>query len=117
MILTEQDVLVSVKNKEGFVSESNGEVTVVLDVALTDELKEKGLVRDFISLVQQTRKDIGLQVTDHILITINGDEDVKKVMKKHADLIKSGTLCDSLDFGEGEFKFGSANLNFGIKKV
>ena len=117
MILTEQDVLVSVKNKEGFVSESNGEVTVVLDVALTDELKEKGLVRDFISLVQQTRKDIGLQVTDHILITINGDEDVKKVMKKHADLIRSGTLCDSLDFGEGEFKFGSANLNFGIKKV
>ena len=32
-------------------------------------------------------------------------------MKKHADLIRSGTLCDSLDFGEGEFKFGSANLN------
>lgn len=117
MILTMDDVLISVKNKEGFVSESNGDVTVVLDVALTEELKEKGLVRDFISQVQQTRKDIGLEVTDHIVISINGDEDVKKVMKKHADLIKSGTLCDELNFGEGTFKFNAANLNFGIKKI
>ena len=117
MILTMDDVLISVKNKEGFVSESNGDVTVVLDVALTEELKEKGLVRDFISQVQQTRKDIGLEVTDHIVISINGDEDVKKVMKKHSGLIKSGTLCDELNFGEGTFKFNAANLNFAIKKI
>lgn len=118
MLLTEQDVLVAVKNKEGFVSESNGDVTVVLDVTLTDELKEKGSIRDFISTVQQTRKDIGLEVTDHITITINGDEELKNLIKAHSQVVMAGTLCDEITFGEGSFEFASngKNIKFNVKK-
>ena len=118
-IISENDVLISVKNKEGFVSESNGNITVVLDVNLTDELKEKGLIRDFISLVQQTRKDIGLEVTDHIKISINGDEYLKHVLMHYSSEIKSGTLCDSLEYGDGKFDFITDNyaVKFDITKV
>lgn len=118
MLLIEQDVLVAVKNKEGFVSESNGDVTVVLDVTLTDELKEKGTIRDFISTVQQTRKDIGLEVTDHIVITLNGDEELKKLIKAYAETVMSGTLCDEIKFGDGNNEFASngKNIKFDVKK-
>lgn len=117
--LSEEDVLVSVTNKEGFVSDTNGAVTVVLDVNITDELKEKGVVRDFISLVQQTRKDSGFEVTDHIAISINGDESLKKLLIDNADTIKSGTLSDNINYGEGttEFDGGEGKIYFNISKV
>ena len=117
--LTLDDVLIAVKNKPGFVSESDGKITVVLDVTLTSELKQKGLVREFISLVQQTRKDSGLQVTDHILITYSGDEAATKVLEKFENEIKAGTLCDKMQRGEGKFDFSAngAAVKFDIKKA
>ena len=109
-----------VKNKEGFVSESDGNVTVVLDVSLTEELKQKGLVREFISTIQQTRKDIGLEVTDHIKISVCGDEEITKVLQKFQNEIKAGTLCDEIDFatsGRFEFKNNDKKAVFDVKKA
>ncbi len=118
--LSLDDVLIVVKNKEGFVSESDGNVTVVLDVSLTEELKQKGLVREFISTIQQTRKDIGLEVTDHIKISVCGDEEITKVLQKFQNEIKAGTLCDEIDFatsGSFEFKNNDKKAVFDVKKA
>lgn len=100
--LCKDDLLISPISKEGFVSESDGKVTVVLDTELSEELLELGLVREFISRVQQTRKDIGLEVTDHINIFVNASETTNAVLKKYESEIIGGTLANSLSVGEND---------------
>ena len=114
------DVLITVKNKEGFVSESDGNITVVLDVVLTEELKQKGLVREFVSNIQQTRKDIGLEVTDHIVIEVCGDQTLTDVLMNFVSEIKSGTLCDKVELKPADafnFNFEGKEIKFNIKKA
>ncbi len=98
--LSKEDLLISPISREGFVSESDGKITAVLVTELTTELVELGLVREFISKVQQTRKDIGLEVTDHINIFVNASTETNVVLSKYETEITSGTLADSLTIGE-----------------
>ena len=94
--LSKEDLLISPLSKEGFVSESDGKFTVVLDTELTPELVELGLVREFISKVQQTRKDNGYEVTDHIEIYVSASDETNKVLEKYSKDICSGTLANHL---------------------
>ena len=119
--LTEADLLISLKNKEGFSSESNGAITVVLDTTLTKELVEKGMVKEFISRVQNLRKDSGFEVVNHIKIEISGSEELTTTLLKYSDAIKKGTLCDSLIQGENgtnsmEFDFDGEKLTAYISR-
>ena len=91
-----QDLLITPVPKEGFISETNGEITVILSTVLTEELIELGLVREVISKIQQTRKDLGFEVTDHIEIYISSNEKIEEVLRKYASVICSDTLADSL---------------------
>ncbi len=84
-------------SKEGFTSESDGKFTVVLNTELTTELKELGLVREFISKVQSLRKEKGFEVTDHISISVSGDDEICGVLNKYSSDIKSGTLADNFE--------------------
>ena len=108
--LTKDDLLISPISKEGFVSESDGENTVILVTELTTELQELGLVREFISKVQQTRKDTGFEVTDHILVYVNSSEEVNAVLEKYSKDICSGTLADKLHVEKHE-KSTQVDLN------
>ncbi len=90
--LAESDLFIEIKNKEGFASESNGMVTVILDTTLTPELIEMGNVREIISKIQNLRKDSNLEVTDHILLQINSTPEVMQMVNKNKQAIEKETL-------------------------
>ena len=117
--LTRDDLLVTEKAKEGYVAETNGGVTVVLNTTLNDSLIERGSVREFISKSQNLRKSSGFEVTDHIAITACSDEYIQKVISDNADFIKSELLCDELGFAdvsENEFKIDEHKVAVTISK-
>lgn len=82
----ESDLLISVTNKEGFASETDGEITVVLDTELTPELIEEGILREIVSKIQTMRKEAGFEVTDHIKVGYSADGLAKKVLDDKAYL-------------------------------
>lgn len=96
--LSKDDLLISPISKEGYISEANENYTVVLDTTLTTELLELGLVREFVSKVQQTRKDNNFEVTDHIVISVEAKNQTKSILEKYSKTICDGTLCDKLVF-------------------
>ena len=93
--LTEEDLIVSIKDKEGFVFESNKELYVALDTHLTPELIQEGLARELVNKIQFTRKENGFDIMDRINIFYCGDEDIDSVFSKYADYIMAETLSDS----------------------
>lgn len=118
--LTMDDLLVTEKAKEGYVADSNGGVSVVLNTTLDDALIERGSVREFISKIQNLRKSSGFEVTDHIEIVANADEFITEVLKKNEDFVKSELLCESLNFGdtaENEFKIDAHKVCATVKKA
>ena len=78
---------------EGFVSDGDNTITVVLDTKLTPELIEEGFVREIISKVQTMRKEADFQVTDKIVISCKGNEKIEQLIKANADQIKSEVLA------------------------
>lgn len=84
--LAEEDLLISVKNREGFSSESDGENTVVLDTALDEGLIMEGIEREIVSKVQTMRKEAGFEVTDHIFIGYEAVGAAQNVLKTAAFL-------------------------------
>lgn len=94
IVLSEEDLLITVKNKEGFSSESDGDTTVVLDTELTQELIREGVEREIVSKVQNMRKEAGFEVTDHILLGYIADGIAKDVLDDAKFL--SDVLCDGI---------------------
>ena len=78
--LTEEDLLISVKNREGFVAASDYGITVVLDTRLTPELILEGTARELVSKLQTMRKDAGFEVTDRIRVAYRAEGDALKVL-------------------------------------
>lgn len=94
----ERDYLdVRISAKEGFDVEMDGNVFVVLDTDITEDLKDEGYAREFISKIQNLRKDSGFLVTDRIDIVYESDDELNKSLEKFAKEIKSETLADSLE--------------------
>lgn len=87
---------VRISAKEGFDVEIDGNVFVVLDTEITKDLKDEGYAREFISKIQNLRKDSGFLVTDRIDIIYSSDDELSKSLEKFQDEIKSETLCDNL---------------------
>ena len=112
--LSKEDLLISPISKEGFTSESDGKVTVVLSTELTPELVELGLVREFVSKVQQTRKDNGYEVVDHIKIYVSASSETNAIIEKYKNDICADTLADELFIDE---KNDSANVDINGETV
>lgn len=117
--LTETDLLIFVKNKEGFVAESDGGVTVILDTQLTSELIAEGYEREIISKVQNMRKDSGYEVTDHIALNVCGDGEINSVMEKFGTEIAAVTLADKICCEEnGEIvDINGKNVYISVEKI
>ena len=120
--LTEEDLLIETAQTEGYVSESDGETSVVLDTNLTPELIEEGFVREIISKIQTMRKEAGFEVMDKIVVYAHGNDKIQDVMKAHEDEIKSEVLADEMVLGEtdGYVKEWSINkeaVTMGVKKL
>jgi len=75
---------------------SEGQVTLVLDTALTPELVEEGLAREFVSVLQQARKGQGLEVSDRVRVAFDGEADVVAAIAKHASAISEDVLAVEL---------------------
>ena len=94
--LTKDDMLISTRGAEGYSVESDLDMTVALDVTLTEELLIEGGAREIISKVQTLRKTRGLEVTDRITLLWSGDEFIEKVFAAHGERIAKVTLATSV---------------------
>jgi isoleucyl-tRNA synthetase len=92
--LAEEDLLIDIAKMDGYVTEGDNYVTVVIDTTLTPELIEEGYVRELISKIQNMRKDSDFNVTDRIKVYVSGNDKIKEVMNKNADEIKRVVLGD-----------------------
>lgn len=120
--LKEEDLLISLKNKEGFASETNGEITVVLDTTLTEDLIEKGTIKELISKIQNFRKESGFEVVNHIKIEVSGDEKLANLILRFSDTVKKGTLADVIKEGNSgtnsfEFEVDGQKVKVNIEKI
>ncbi|MBQ8882660.1 MAG: isoleucine--tRNA ligase [Clostridia bacterium] len=94
--LTRDDLLITVLNKEGFSVQTDGGITVILDTTLTPELLKEGLMRELISKIQNMRKDSGLEVTDHIRLYVEGDDEIASVIATYGESISEDVLADEI---------------------
>ena len=123
IILNKEDILVEAVKKEGFTSQVDGALTVVLDTTLTDALIEEGYAREFVSKVQSMRKDAGFDVTDRIAITCQCGEKLKNALENGRDIVLSGVLAESLTIGEAvgeavkEWDINGESAVIGVKRV
>ena len=113
--LEKDDVLVEIKQKEGYETASDKGITVVLDTQLTEALLEEGMVRELISKVQTMRKDAGFEVVNHIKIYIEGSKRFLDIVNKNKDEIASDLLVDQ--FSDGNFSGFSKDWDLNGEKV
>ena len=95
--LSLDDVLVEMSQKEGYMSEADNTVTVVLDCNLSEELVEEGFAAEIISKIQTMRKDSGFEVMDHIKVGIAGNDKLAAIAAKNEKAIADKVLADSID--------------------
>ncbi|HPK16523.1 MAG TPA: DUF5915 domain-containing protein, partial [Clostridia bacterium] len=93
--LAPDDVLVEPVQKAGYVSETERELSVVLDTNLTPELIDEGFVRELVSKVQTMRKEAGFEVTDHIALAYAGSARIADIFARYGAAIAADTLADS----------------------
>ena len=97
--ITKDDLLVSVNQKEGYISSVDDNLAVVLDTHITKELKDEGVVREFISRVQTLRKNSGLEIVDRIAIEVSGDKELVDVILNYKETILNSVLALSVKAG------------------
>ena len=119
--LLPEELLIDMSQKEGYVSQTDHGVTVVLDTNLTPALLEEGFVREIISKVQTMRKEAGFEVTDHITVYEDGNDKIKEIMTKYADEIKNDVLADDMRVdAEGgyskEWDINGEKVRLGVEK-
>ena len=100
VVLTEDDLLIDMAQKEGFVAETDNYVTVVLDTNLTEDLIEEGFVYEVISKIQTMRKDAGFEVMDHIKVSFSGNDKIADIVSRNQDMIAGKVLADTITTGE-----------------
>ena len=117
--LTEEDLLVSIKNKEGFSAESDGKNTVVLDITLTPELIKEGFEREIVSKIQSMRKEAGFEVVDHIIVGYKAEGTAKEIFESKSFLgdVLADNCVDTLDGFTKECNINGENVTISVKKV
>ena len=119
--LAEEDLLIDIAQTEGYVTEADGAVTVVIDTNLTEELLEEGFVREIVSKIQTMRKEAGFEVMDKITVYAEGSDKATGLMNANADSIKSDVMADALVTGSvdgysKEWNINGEKVTLGVKK-
>ena len=120
--LTKDDLLIDMAQKEGYVSQEDNRMTVVLDTNLTPELVEEGFVYEIISKIQTMRKESGFEVTDHIRVSINGNDKLSEIAQKNKETISGKVLADELTSGaeygvSKEWNINGENAVIAVERV
>ncbi len=120
--LTEEDLLIEMTQKEGYVTEADNSMTVVLDTNLTPELIEEGFILELISKIQTMRKDAGFEVTDHIRVAFADNEKIEEIAQKHEKEIAGKVLADALSVKNElsvakEWNVNGENVKISVERV
>ena len=113
------DVEIISEDIPGWLVANEGNLTVALEVELTDELKNEGMARELINRIQNIRKESGLEITDRINVTLAPNDDVKKAVDGFADYIKTQVLADDITLQQNdgqEIEFDDFKLNIKVEK-
>ncbi|MCI6866534.1 MAG: isoleucine--tRNA ligase [Lachnospiraceae bacterium] len=122
VVLTEEDLLIEAAQTEGYVSDNNGDITVVLDTKLTPELIEEGFVRELISKIQTMRKEAGFEVMDKIRVYVKDNEKISQILKKYEKDILSDVMADEILYDQASGYVKDWNINgeavtLGVEKI
>ena len=119
--LAVEDVLIDTVQKEGVFTVSDKGVTVALDTELTEELIEEGFVKELISKIQTMRKDSDFNVTDHINVTLSGNDKVSDIALKNKEAIATIVLADSITVSEAanakDWDINGENVKIAVERV
>jgi isoleucyl-tRNA synthetase len=108
--LNSENLLVTMQGLEGYAFAGEGQIGVVLDTHITEELKEEGHVREVISKIQNMRKESGFEVADKIKLFVSGNEMLEAVVKKFESHIMRETLAVEVVYN-AEREYNEANIN------
>ena len=122
VVLEKEDLLIDMAQVEGYVSEGDNAVTVVLDTNLSDELIEEGFVREIVSKIQTMRKEAGFEVMDKIIVNVDKNDKIKTIIEDNLDEIKSEVLADNVEFDringyEKEWNINGEKVTFSVEKT
>jgi len=121
--LTKEDIEIYTENIEGWIVESDNNLTIALDTKLDEILVEEGIVREFINRIQNYRKTNDFNVNEKIIIDLKTTDNILKAVRKNADYIKNEVFCDSIissDKADNEYFITDINgevCKFYIKKI
>ncbi len=119
--LLEEDMLIEPTHKPGFVVESGGGISVILETTLSDKLIEEGFVREMISKIQTMRKEAGFEVIDHIRLAVTGNEKLCGVVKRNAAEISAEVLADKIEETlsgyEKQWDINGQTADFSVEKI
>ena len=122
VVLEKEDLLIDMAQVEGYVSESDGNVTVVLDTNLSEELIEEGFVREVISKIQTMRKEAGFEVMDKIIVNVDKNAKIEDIINNNLDEIKLEVLAEKVEFGKmsgysKEWNINGEDVSLGVEKI
>jgi isoleucyl-tRNA synthetase len=113
------DVEIISEDIPGWLVANEGNLTVALEVELTDDLKNEGMARELINRIQNIRKESGLEITDRIVVTLAPHAEVEKSLNSYADYIKTQVLADDIKVAANdgqEVDFDEFKLNIKVEK-
>ena len=119
--LREEDLLIEVAQMEGYVTEADNNMTVVLDTNLTESLIEEGFVYEVISKIQTMRKEADFEVLDHIKVSICDNVKLSAIVEKNQAVIAGKVLADSISSDETlaiskEWNVNGEKVTIGVEK-
>ena len=121
VVLSKEDLLIDTAQMEGYVTEEDSTVTVVLDTNLSDALIEEGFVREIISKIQTMRKEAGFEVMDKIVVYSMGNQKIEGYMKEYREEILSDVMASDIHFDEvkgytKEWSINGESVTLGVEK-
>ena len=122
VVLCEEDLLITMTQQEGYVTEGDNDITVVLDTNLTQELIEEGFVRELISKIQTMRKEAGFEVMDRIVVSYQAGDKIVKIFTDYGTQIQSEVLAEKITAQASEGYVKEWNINgekvlLGVEKI
>ena len=113
------DVEIISEDIPGWLVSNDGNLTVALEVELTDELKREGMARELINRIQNLRKEAGLEITDRIVVAVAPNKETDAAIESFGDMIKAQVLANDIKVepNDGvEVEFDEFNLNIQVEK-
>ena len=109
--LNSSNLLITMQGIEGFTFAGEGEIGVVLDTHITDELRDEGYERELISKIQTTRKESNFEVLDRINLYVYGNDKIKDVIEKYKTEITKATLTENVIYEKSDVDYKEMNIN------